>query len=80
MHVNSLIAPSDNAQAVTKSDTDTFPPTKAVYVGATGDVTVTMQGGMQAEFESVPAGTILPIRCTQILSTGTEASKFTILY
>lgn len=78
--ISELTTPATNAKAVTKSDSDTFDATKAVYVGATGDVKVTMFGGMDVTFEAVPTGTVLPIRVTKIFSTGTSASKFVILW
>ena len=47
-------------------------------MGGTGDVTVTM-GGVYVTFKSVPAGTLLPIACTQVRNTGTSASNMVAL-
>ena len=68
-------SPADGAEAVTKSDaTDLTYITRGLYVGGTGDVKVVMQSGDQVTFSAVPAGTILPIRCSRVLSTGTTAT------
>lgn len=75
--------PSDSIQqavALTKSDTATFAPTRSVWVGGTGDLTVTMLNGSNATFASVPAGTWLPIQITALLSTGTAATGVLALY
>lgn len=40
-------------------------PTDALYVGAAGDVTVTMLGGQSTTF-AVTAGIVLPIRVTHV--------------
>lgn len=42
--------------------------TRAIYVGGTGNLVLTMQGGQEAIFYSVPAGTVLRVRATAILS------------
>lgn len=49
--------------------------TKALYVGTTGDVKVTMYDGTAVTFTAVPAGAILPICVKVIWSTGTTASN-----
>lgn len=69
------------AKALTKSDATTFVPTRALYVGGYGDVAVTMMGdGGTVTFTAVPAGTVLPIRVTQLLSTGTTATSVVALW
>jgi hypothetical protein len=45
-----------------------------VYVGGTGDVKVTTLDGSTPTFVGVPAGEILPVICTQVFSTGTDAT------
>lgn len=73
--------PASLAQAITKSDATSYAPTRGLYVGGTGDVAVTMAGdGGDVTFSSVPAGTILPIRVTRILSTGTTATSIVALW
>lgn len=62
--------------AVTKSDMTTYTPLlDALYVGTTGDINVVDALGNTVLFTSVPAGSILPIRCLQVLSTNTTASN-----
>lgn len=48
-----------------------FPyPTRALYVGGTGNVVVVM-GGQTVTFNAVPTGTMLNIAVTQVLNTST---------
>jgi len=74
--------PATHAVAVTPDDVDTLANvSRALYVGVTGDVTVTMYGnGNNATFVGVPAGTILPIRVSKVLATGTDATDILNLY
>ena len=51
----------------------------SLYVGAEGDAVVTMSGGGDATFKSIPAGTILPISITDVKQTGTTASDMVAL-
>ena len=62
-----------DAAAVTKSDT-TKVAFDALYVGGTGDVAVTTVAGSVVTFTAVPAGSIIPIRCTRVMSTNTDAT------
>lgn len=69
------------AQAITKSDQTTYQETRGLYVGGTGDVAVKMVGdGGTVTFATVPAGVILPICVTQVLSTGTTATGIIALW
>lgn len=70
----SVVAPAVGGAAVTKSDS-TVVNFRALYVGGAGDVAVTGQDGNNVTFESVPAGSIIPICCTKVLATGTTATK-----
>ena len=72
--------PAGAAVALTKSDSTVIEITRGLYVGGTGDVAVLMADGVSCIFESVPAGFILPVRCTKLLSTGTSATKVVALY
>lgn len=63
------------ASVVTKSDTvaNVF---SALYIGATGDVTVTPQGQTTTVlFAAVPAGTTLPIAVSLVMATGTTSTN-----
>lgn len=50
-----------------------YPPTKGVYVGGTGDLIVQMADGNQATFSDISAGIVHPLRITEILA-GTSAT------
>lgn len=77
-----VFAPADNAVAVTPNDsTDLTYVTRAVYVGGTGNMVVTMAGGgSNVTFTGIPAGSVLPIRVSRILSTSTTATSIVALY
>lgn len=68
------------AIAVTKSDSTILNCTRALYVGGAGDVAVKMIEGQSVIFTAVPAGSILPVQVTQVLSTGTDATAILALY
>lgn len=64
----------------TKSDTvNAAFPFDAIYVGGAGDVVVVLSSTVAVLFESVPAGTVLPIAGIRVNSTNTTASKITVL-
>ena len=69
-----------SAIALTKSDTTVIAETFGLYVGGAGDVNVTMKDGRNALFVGVPAGTVLPIQVTKLLSTSTSATSVLALY
>jgi hypothetical protein len=70
-----ITGPGDDAFAVTPSDTVAFSnAARALYVGTTGDVTLITKGGTTIKFTAVPAGALIPVRCTQVNATGTTAS------
>ena len=62
-----------DAVSVTKSDS-TVVNIDALYVGGAGDVAVTTHLGTVVTFGSVPAGTILPVKCKHVMSTNTTAT------
>jgi len=65
----------DRAVAVTPSDATRFNPS-TIYVGTTGNVAVMpKEGGVAVTFIAVPAGAVIPVRCVQVLSTGTTATS-----
>lgn len=68
--------PATSAVAITISDTTSYsPPFRGVYVGGTGNLAVLMAGDTVAvTFQAVPAGSLLPICVSKILSTGTTAT------
>ncbi len=72
---------ASHASAVTPSDVTVFDSsTRGLYIGVAGDVTLTMESGGSITFVGVLAGSILPVRCTQVLSTGTTAASLVALF
>lgn len=72
---DSLITPPENAVSVTPDDdTDLTNVSRAIYIGAAGNLLVTMLKGNDVSFLNVPSGTLLPIRVSRIKATGTTAS------
>ena len=76
---------SDKAVAITKSDTTSLllndRPPIAIFVGGTGNVNVQF-GDLTTSvvFSGVPAGTVLPISPTRVMSTNTTATLMVALY
>lgn len=68
------------AVALTKSDSTVFATCRAIYVGGTGDVAVTMADGQTPIVFSAVAVGIFPIQITQLLSTSTTATNVLALY
>lgn len=66
--------------AITKSDTDDIPLTRAVYVGGAGNVVAVDADGTPTTFSGVAAGTLLPIRVRRINSTDTTATLMVAIY
>lgn len=74
MNTKDLNRPMSQGVAITKSDSvNLASPTRAVYVGGTGDISAVM-GGVEVIFKAVPVGTLLPISITRVNSTGTTAT------
>lgn len=76
----SFQSPLTAGASVTPSDsTDLTDVTRAVYVGVAGDLTVVINGG-NLTISGVTAGSLLPIRVSRILATGTTATKITAFW
>lgn len=75
---NGIESPALRAFTITKSDSDEFPLTKALYVGTTGNLTVTMRGideqYTDVVFVNVPEGALLPIRVIKVKSATTASN------
>lgn len=81
----SLTAPSDNAVAVTPNDsTDLANRPRALWIGGAGNLVVHMRDATGAAasvtFSNVAAGTLLPIRPSRVLNTGTTASSIVAVW
>jgi len=79
---SSLEKPVENVFAITKHDTDELAyVTRALYIGGDGDVALIAKGDTVAQtFTGLLAGTLLPVRAKQVLSTGTTATNILGLY
>ena len=70
--------PATGGIAITASDSTTYdPPLRGVFVGGAGNLNVTGVDGVAVLFTGVVAGSIIPIACTQVLSTSTTATNMT---
>lgn len=77
----------DDALTVTPSDTNdlsvaypAYPYCKAIYIGATGTLKVTLASGTQISLTVVNPGTIYHLACKRIWATGTSATGIIALY
>lgn len=76
-----VISSARSATAVTPSDS-TVVTCAGIYVGGTGDITVTLQSTLSAvTFKAVPQGVILPVAISNgfINATGTTATNLVAL-
>jgi hypothetical protein len=64
---------ASDAFAVTPSDS-AAQRAYAVWVGGAGNVAVRTEDGTTVTFTGAQAGTILPVRVSQVLATGTTAT------
>lgn len=69
------------AVVITPSDTaDLSDPTRAVYIGNTGNLKVDMVSGGTVTFKNLPSGMVLPIQAIKVYATGTSATELIGLY
>ena len=69
-----------DAAAVTLSDSTELAPTRALYIGGSGNLKVTMAYGTDVTFSGLSAGSILPIQVTKVWATGSTATLVVALY
>ena len=76
-----LNGPYCDAAAVVPNDAaDLATLSRALYVGTTGDITVTMAGGeANVLIKAAPVG-ILPLRVSRVWATGTTATNLVALW
>ncbi len=68
-------SPATHAFAVTPGDGSDLPEvTRALYVGAPGNISVVTLSNATVTLNGVGAGTILPLRVRRVRATGTTAS------
>ena len=78
--LNTSDGPAIDAVAVTASNSTVYsPPLRGLYVGVTGNINLVTSNGNTVLFSNVPVG-ILPVWCSQVLSTSTTASSIIGLY
>lgn len=76
----SLAGPASHGFSVTPSDSALLSETtRGIYVGTGGDIAALMLSGASVTFPAVPAGSVLPVRLTKIMATGTTASNIVAL-
>lgn len=69
------MVPGRNAATVTPSDSvDLTYPSRALWVGGVGNISVEMLDGGTQVFEGVIAGSLLPLQVTRVNSTDTTAT------
>lgn len=78
--------PAGYAAPVVPSDATVFAsPTRSLYIGVAGNVTVRMYedgrptGRPDVTFPNVPVG-VLPVRCDKVLATGTAAASIVAMW
>jgi hypothetical protein len=78
---SNLTAPARDGASVTPSDsTNLTVVPRALYVGATGNVSAVLVGGQTISFQGVQSGTLLPVRVTRVNATGTTATGIVALW
>lgn len=61
---------------VTPNDTTELPyAVRSLYVGGGGDVSVKNAFGVSVLFKAVPTGSVLPVRTSTVMATGTTATN-----
>lgn len=74
-------SPVESGFSVTPNDsTDLAHPTRGIYVGGTGNLSVILRGGDTVTFQNLVAGIIHPIQASRIRSTGTTATGIIAVY
>jgi len=74
-HTPGLESPASHAFSVTPDDSnDLTDTTRAIYVGLSGDLRLTLLSGATVTLRNVASGTVLPLRATRILQTETTAA------
>jgi hypothetical protein len=71
---------SYSAAAVTTSDSSVIPVTRALYIGADGNVKVDMAVDGTVTFVGLKGGTVLPIQVVRVYATGTTSTNIVALY
>ncbi len=75
-HSAGLESPATHGFAVSPSDSaDLADVIRALYVGGSGNVAVTLLSGADVRLTGVAGGTLLPLRVRAVRATGTTATS-----
>ena len=72
----SLVYPAARAVEITPSVDDLEKPTRGIYVGVSGDLSVVMIDGSEVTFVGIAAGVIHPLR---VINVGTDTTAESII-
>ena len=73
-HTIGLTAPAVGAEAITPSDdADLEYVTRALYIGQSGDVSVTLKSGETVVLRNMQESNLYPLRVVRVMATGTTA-------
>jgi hypothetical protein len=76
-----LESPAGFAMAITPNDgEDLAHATRGIYVGASGDLKVTLAGRTTVTFVDLAAGMIHPLRVVRVFDTDTDATGIVGVY
>lgn len=68
-------APASSGFAITPdNDAALSRPTRALYVGGSGAVSLVLASGDEITLSGVPGGSLLPLRVIRVRATGTTAT------
>lgn len=71
---------TDGVAITTSNDNDLPNLTRAIWVGGTGTIAAILKSGKTVTFTGVPAGTMLRVRVSRVLATGTTATNMVALW
>jgi hypothetical protein len=74
-HATDLAGPAGGAFSITPSDSTEFTqPTRAIYVGGAGSLSVDMLLGGTVVLSGIPGGTLLPLRALRVREASTATA------
>jgi len=68
------------AVVITPADSDLVNPVRRLYVGGTGNITLTTVAGDAVLISAIPVGTTLDVECKRVSNTGTTATLIVGFY
>ena len=68
------MSPSGTMAVITASDTTVLAPTRGIYCGGAGNITVVDLSGNTVEMVGLLAGAYYPIRCTKVTAATTATN------